>query len=154
MIRIFIALILVFGSGCKTTSKANQETARFEIQKTACFGTCPEYTFTLDLSGNATYSGLKNVTKIGAYKKKFSVEEIRKVIDAFEAANFWAFKDKYVEPGVSDMPSVYVTFEHNGKTKKTENQFNAPKELKSLEKMLEELANTEGWTKTGDIQKP
>lgn len=148
MKNIFLLSILILFTACKTGKQSRPETASFEMIKTPCFGTCPEYTFTLDITGKATFDGKRNVDKIGLYQKTFTYQEVRKLIDAFEAANFWAFKEKYYDPGVSDMPSTYVTFNHNTKSKKVEDQFNAPKELKALEKMLEELANSEGWTKS------
>lgn len=153
MFRVFLFLILVIGSSCKAGKQPKQETARLELRKTPCFGRCPEFTFTVDLSGKASYTGLTNVEKHGEYEKVFPREEVKKVVDAFEAAGFWNFQDKYVNQGVSDMPSVFTYFEHNGKSKRIENQFNAPKELKALEKMLDEMANSEGWKRVGDVKK-
>jgi hypothetical protein len=149
MQNILLAILLIFSSSCRTGRHQKPETAHFEMIKTPCYGTCPEYTFRLELSGKATYAGRTNVEKKGVYEKTFSTEEVRKLIDAFEAANFWNFQDSYVNSGVSDLPSTYVEFEHNGNLKKIEDQFNSPKELKALEHMLEDLANSEGWQPSG-----
>jgi hypothetical protein len=149
MQNILLALLLIISTSCKTGKHNKPETAHFELRKTPCFGTCPEFTMTFDLSGKALYTGLTNVTKKGDYSKTFKPEEVRKAIDAFEAANFWGFNDKYVDQGVSDMPSTYIYFEHNGRTKRIEDQFNSPKELKALERLLEDMANSEGWQQTG-----
>lgn len=141
---LLLLLILVSGS-CKTQERNKPETARIELTKTVCYGTCPDYTFTLDISGKATYYGRTHVTKTGVFEKTFTREEVRAIIDLFEKSNFWGFQDKYINEGVSDMPSVYLTFEHNGKQKKIEDQFGSPKELKELQKKVEEMANSEGW---------
>lgn len=153
MIRILIIMIVILGGACKAGKQNKPETARLELRKTPCFGRCPEFTFTVDLSGKATYSGFSNVEKIGEYEKTFPKEEVKKAVDAFEAAGYWNFNDKYVNPGVTDLPSVYTYFEHNGRSKRIEDQINSPKELKTLQKMLEAMSNTDGWTKTGDIRR-
>ncbi len=147
MIRILLLLTILLGGACKAGKQVKQETARLELRKTPCFGSCPEFTFIVYLDGKASYTGLTHVERVGEYEKTFSRDEVKSVVDAFEAAGYWNFNDSYVNPGVTDLPSVYTTFEHNGRSKTIENQMNAPKALKELEKMLDAMANSEGWTK-------
>jgi hypothetical protein len=119
-------------------------------RKTPCFGTCAAFTLTVNGSSNSvTYKGDLNVEKIGNYEKNISDDELTKLVNAFDKKKFFEFKDGYKTPA-TDIPSKLITYSINGKTKKVEDQQNAPAELKELEKLLDEIADSNGWKKVKD----
>lgn len=114
------------------------------MTKTACYGKCPVYKITIQGNGKAIFEGQKNVDKIGKYEKLFSKEEIENLIKKFEEVKFFEFKDEY-SAKVTDLPTTYLEFTHKGQTKKIKDYYDAPTELKNLEKMIESIANSSGW---------
>lgn len=150
MKKILILFLLISSYSCSTNRKRaeakQKEKIYFALKRTACFGTCPVFEFTLNEKGEATYEGSAHVDRIGLYKKTFNPEEVKKLSEAFEAAGFWNFKDKYTSP-ITDHPTTYVTYTKGSRTKAIEDYFGAPKELHNLEMLLDEMANTEGWVK-------
>lgn len=117
------------------------------MQKTTCRGFCPVYTISIFHNGKVTYHGERNVDKTGDYKKKISKKKVKKLIAQFEKYNFWNFQDQYVSRA-TDLPTTFISFTHKGKSKKIEDYWDAPKELKELEKMVEEVANSKNrWKK-------
>jgi len=145
----FLLTVVSVQSSCRK-SKAASEFNRFEnstiiLEKTPCYGTCPVYVITIKGTGEVMYEGKEHVTKKGKYQKKLSDKEVNKLFNAFECSNFSDFRSEYTEE-VSDMPTTYLTFEHRGYKKKITDYYGAPEELKKLEKMVEEIAESEeGW---------
>jgi hypothetical protein len=131
---------------CKTSQIKNKyEHSSIVMEKTACYGTCPVYRISLSGSGKAIYEGKKYVEKTGKFEKQLSAQQTQKIFSTFEASNFTDFRSEYTEP-VTDLPTTYLTFSHRGFSKTVKDYYNAPAELKKLEKLVEEVANSEGWT--------
>lgn len=155
---LYSAIVLLMITSCKTKEKTAGtpsgeqalSTVSFSMEKTACFGRCPVYTLTINgATHKATYVGTQNVDKTGTHQKDISDETLKSLKDAFDKAKFMEMKDEYNKPQVTDLPSTYVSYTDAGKTKKIRDRYEAPVELKNLEKLLEEIGNSEGWTKTG-----
>ena len=127
-----------------TSNKSQYDNTLIKLQKTRCYGKCPVYTITIHGNGQAIYFGKENVGKIGKYEKKLEQTEIGNLIKAFEDANFFEFKDEYTAK-ITDRPTTYITYTVNEKTKRIRDYYGAPAELKKLEKMVEVIANSEGW---------
>jgi hypothetical protein len=116
-----------------------------EMKKEPCFGLCPVYTIKIDGSGQAVFSGERNVKKIGNFKKTLTPDEVSALFMAFENGKFQDFKEEYTDQ-VSDQPTTYLTFQHGGNRKTVKDYFGAPTELKELEKLVELIAESEdGW---------
>ena len=137
----------------QTAAKNQLRTVSFSLQKTACFGRCPMFTLTINGETNtATYKGDQNVDKVGTYEKKISDDELQKLVDAFEKRKLFDMQDAYNKQQVTDLPSTYVSYSINGKSKKIQDRFQAPPELKELEKLLDDFGNTDGWEKIKDAE--
>jgi hypothetical protein len=143
---IYLLFYLFFLMSCKSSQvKNNYKNSFIEMEKTPCYGWCPVYKISVSGEGKAVYEGKRNVDKLGKFEKQLSVEETKHLFDAFEASNFTDFKSEYTDQ-VTDLPTTYLTFSHRGFSKKIKDYYNAPSELKKLEKLVEEVANLEGWT--------
>jgi len=143
--------ILILSYSCNppkkvTKSQGENDSPVITLQKTMCYGKCPVYTITIHGNGQSVYVGKKNVDKIGKYEKRLEKVEATNLIKAFEEANFFDFQDEYTAK-ITDLPTTYITFSSKGKTKKIRDYYGAPEELKKLEKLVEDIANSEGWTK-------
>ncbi len=112
-----------------------------EIKKDPCFGYCPVYSFSIDGTGYAKFNGKRNVEKIGEWTRTLPPEETSLLFQSFETSKFWDFEEEYTG-SVTDMPTTWITFSHQGKTKTIKDYYGAPEALKNLEKMVEDIAET------------
>ena len=97
-------------------------------------------------SGRVVYEGKENIEKTGKYEKQIKKKVVQALIQDFKTADFFNFKDEYTAM-IRDLPSTYVGFTNEGKTKMVRDYRDAPKELIELEKKLEAIANSSGWKK-------
>lgn len=160
MKKVFLSLALVEGAlllallalvGCKRENSpapvGEQAEPLITMEKTECFGTCPVYTIRIFADGRAEYEGIKNVQKIGRYQQQLSTETIDSLILAFEAAGFWQMEDEYVAE-VTDLPTTYVAFHHQGRSKKIKDLIDAPQQLRDLEQRIGDLSESGLWEMT------
>lgn len=145
---IILSLLITLSLSCNSSKTITniKDYVVFTLRKTGCKGKCPVYYMELFKSGKITFEGIKNVDKIGKFSKKITGRSVKKIITQFEKANFDNFSNDYTG-FISDLPTTYISFNHNGKTKTIRDYFEAPKELKELELILENIANSTGWTK-------
>jgi hypothetical protein len=114
-------------------------TASIQLKKDPCFGVCPVYTFTVDGTGKATFKGVRNVSKLGSWKRQLTPEAANALFKAFEASKFQQFQDEYTAE-VTDLPTTWVTYKTTAFEKTIKDYFGAPEALKNLEKMVETIA--------------
>jgi hypothetical protein len=153
---IFYTSFLFLLAPCNASkkAKASQEAAAvtnnlrsvfITYRTTACMGKCPALILRIIGEKNLMiYEGKSNTPKIGRYEKKISDAELSKVVDAFDKINFFGLKDTYSTPAL-DLPSKFITYTINGKTKTVEDQQQAPASLRELEKLLNDIAESSDW---------
>jgi hypothetical protein len=142
---IFIVVVSLFS--CNSSKQTyNAANMTIKMEKTPCYGFCPVYNLTIEGNGIGTYIGKKNVKKIGTYKFNFSSAQIDSLVKEFEDINFWDLADKY-EAKITDLPTTYITFSLNGRTKRIKDYFGSPQSLKNLEEKLDRLSNDLNWIK-------
>lgn len=140
-------------SDINTPNKAapRPEEPYWELQRTGCYGTCPIYKLQIYGNGNAIYEAgrfSKVKPKLGIYEKQLSRETINDLVKTFEEAKFWELQNEYTD-NVSDLPTTYITFKNNGKSKRITDYYNTPAQLKRLEEILDAIiASEEGWVLT------
>lgn len=116
----------------------------FSFRKTECKGKCPVYYMQIYKSGKVTFEGTKNVEKIGSFSKQISNKEVENLIIEFEKAKFNEFQNEYTTK-ITDLPATYISFNNNDTTKIIRDYHGAPKELKDLELLLENIVNNNDW---------
>lgn len=124
--------------------KSKTEKILVKIRKTACFGRCPVYEFTIFKDGTAKFDGLQYVNKTGKHSFKLSKEEFNKLHSLLNKTTFSEYQDSYNNPRITDLPSVYVTSQ--GKQIQIRIWKNVPEELKSLEKFIEQIVKDHKFT--------
>ena len=152
--KLFLYSIIIFllgpchkPSATANSAKEDYSKVNFSFQRTPCFGKCPA--FTMDINGSTktiTYKGRSNVDKIGTYTKAITDDEIAALVKAFDNAHFFEFNDKY-KGNMTDLPSTFTSYTNGSKTRKIEDMNGAPAELRELEKLLDTIANSDGWKK-------
>jgi len=104
------------------------------LQRTACFGTCPIYFFRISSDMSGVYHGKNFVEKIGEIEFTLSEEEINSILQKANEINYCQLEDEYFER-ISDLPRTYIQIFD----KKILDYYGAPKELKELEKLIDNI---------------
>ncbi|UII27824.1 DUF6438 domain-containing protein [Fulvivirga maritima] len=140
-----LLLLLITIISCKTTQKTEaQEDPIIKMEKTPCFGTCPEYSLEIFADNTAKLHAVQHLPLKGDYKAKISDSQLSALISAFEEGKFFEYEKEYTA-NISDMPTTYLTFNHKGKVKKVKDYHGAPESLKKLEKQVAALVDTLEW---------
>ena len=154
-IFIYVTLTIAFIS-CHTTKKmSTTDTAALAVtdkaivismKKTMCYGQCPVYEVEIYNDLMAKYKGEKNVDNVGEFIATVPEERYNTLLEQFKNARFFEFKKEYRAP-VSDLPTTYLFFSYEGKSKKVMDYYGAPESLKALENLVAELVNELEWKK-------
>ncbi|GEM_PF-2039011 len=119
---------------------------RIVLERTPCFGTCPDYRLTLNADGTAEYVGGRFAPRQGSYKGTYygGLDRLAPVLDRL---GYWRLKPAYAARA-TDQPSHIVTVVASGGTKTVrEEGSDGPAELFALQSMIDGLAANVRWTK-------
>lgn len=116
-------------------------------EKTACYGRCAVYEVSITSNGNAVLIGRKNMDWIGNFTRKLTSDEMKQLGESLDQTDFFNYEDQYVGPA-TDLPTTYITLKIGEKEKRIRDYFGGPKELRNLEKVIDELVKSSGWTES------
>lgn len=148
-----IPLLMLFA--CDASKKVQGEAAIPEDQdfteatviamsKGPCFGTCPVYDLTIKGNGEATLVAKKFMDYEGTFNRTLNQDEVDALIGAFLDANFFDFEEAYTA-NVTDLPTTWITFTHNGRTKKVKAYYDIPASLVRLIDQVHAIAIDKAW---------
>lgn len=115
-----------------------------KLERTSCYGECPIYTVTLDRDGNVVFEGTKFVRAQGRHTARIPATSVEALLDMARRIAFFDLRDSY-HAMITDLPTTIVTITADGTTKRVEDYFGAPKELKQLEQDIDDAARTQRW---------
>ena len=137
MNKLFLILLSISLS-CGIIKHPDTSTSKIELiislQRTACFGTCPIYKIEIYTDGSGIYTGTRFVKNIGISKFQLSKTDVNKILEFANRIGFSRMKNEYSEP-ITDLPTTYITI----KNKKIKDYTGAPKELKKLEELIDQI---------------
>ncbi|HYL92270.1 MAG TPA: ankyrin repeat domain-containing protein [Alphaproteobacteria bacterium] len=140
-------------AGCQGISHPKDlKSVSITLERTRCYGTCPDYTVTLGGDGNVRYMGRFYVEIPGAQTAKIQPEQIKELLAAFDAIHFFELQDKYIDP-CTDNPTEFISLSVDGKSKRIENYFcgtakpGPQADLATLARQIDSLAGTSRWIK-------
>ncbi len=143
-ILLALAFLLLTAEKCSKDKYQYTEESVIEMVKTPCFGSCPVYSFSIKGNGEATYNGKRFVELEGEHTRTFSPDTTNLLFNTFVEADLWQYENEYTEQ-VTDLPTTYLSFTHEGKNKRIKLYYGYPEELKNLTEKLQELAFSKGW---------
>lgn len=132
----------------KSTTKLPEISKVYRVvtmQKTGCFGKCPDYEFILQSNGEATYIGKKNVPRIGRYRALAKAGFMFTIKSKINEGKFFKMSTIYPsnEKVIEDLPDTYIMVSDNIHQIIIRNNHDAPTELiefqNKIERMIEEL---------------
>jgi hypothetical protein len=144
LLVVAISLILVLQS-CK--NRIPKKDAYIYYERTACFGNCPIFSFTLEHNGEATYVGNRFVQNIGTFSHTFSEEEVKNIFSQFEKGNWESFAEHY-PTNYSDLPGKILGFYYKKNNKKVRMDGDHPAVLDALMEELDKMIAKADWVST------
>ena len=115
------------------------------MQKSGCYGNCPEFEFVLQSNGDATYIGKKNVSRLGRYTATAKAGFIFSIKSEINQGEFFKMSTIYPsdEKVIEDLPDTYLMVSDHVDQIIIRNNHDAPTELiefqNKIESMIEEL---------------
>lgn len=132
---------------CRAVKDKSNEFLKHSIslEKTACFGTCPQYIFTINGIGEMEFKGKKFTTMDGIWTSQLEEKEIKIFFTEICKAKLAEFADEYPS-NYSDLPSTIITYNNGKNTKTIRVEGPHPDQLDALIKKLEQKMDGANWT--------
>jgi hypothetical protein len=146
------------------------EEVTITLQRTACFGSCPDYTVTIDGKGNVrfvtrggdapdeaavhrAFARDDGVLVAGAHSDRIDPQVVRDLVARFRAADFFGLKDVY-RAAITDNPTYVLTLD-TGTRRKTVVDYvgrkaGMPPVVTELEQAVDAAAGTGRWIDGAD----
>ena len=131
------------------------------LDRSACYGYCPEYTLTISGDGSVVFVLRMNGKEVRKVTSIISQEKLKEIIKEFNKADYFSLKDKYInqeDDGCpeywTDQPDVNTSIKTNGRIKSISHYHGCrenrgrtiyPKGLTELERKIDEIVNTKQW---------
>jgi hypothetical protein len=144
-----LAIPVVGCTSAQLSTPTNQDVI-ITLERTACFGTCPVYSLTIQGEGTVMYEGKDFVEVKGEAETTISQDQIDELISEFEKVDYFSLEDSYTERTITDAPTVITSISISGKTKTIEHyhgDFSAPEKLRELEDRIDEIVDSDQWIK-------
>lgn len=160
---IILALVIGFTSctQAKTVKKKKKvkqsatEIISVKMHRTACFGSCPDYTIEINKDGNVVFTGFRFTDDTGVFKKNIGVAKSKEIIAQFVAYRADTCQELY-ENRIPDLPGLNFEIKYPAKTKKIFCANFGPGFLKELADAMDAAGkkdDSKGWKKTGPAPK-
>ena len=126
--------------GVKAPSLAitNQSAVSFSLDRSACYGTCPEYKVQIGADGTVIFNNAIQPAKV-------STRHMKSLLALVRSMDFSSLKDRYIAP-VTDNPGSTVTINVDGKNRQITDYvgraIGMPDTITNLENMIDFVADT------------
>ncbi len=139
-----ISTVIFIISACKTKKGVPAEPINepvISLSKGRCFGKCKVYRLDIYADQSATYTGFKNVERIGDFKGQIDNEDYHTLNDMFKIQHFGDLEKEYLS-GARDLQRI--TMRH-GKHSVSFHLRKAPENLKSIVRYIDDLIERLEW---------
>jgi hypothetical protein len=108
------------------------------MQRTACFGKCPEYSINMDNKGNVTYTGIRNAPIMGVYKKNIGYPATMNILYSLNQ-NQVDTCSKIYWPRIQDLPGIMYTITYKDSSKRILGAEAGPEFLRETAEVMDKL---------------
>lgn len=117
------------------------------LEKTYCYGQCPEYKLEIYSNGQLVYRGLGKSPLLGDYVAVVDSATVRTVTRLAEAADYFRLAPYYPTQGtiINELPVTVTSVDLIYKQHRVTNAHGSPTALHRLERYLEDLALRQDW---------
>lgn len=132
---ILILMSALAGMAQTPSSQDKNQITEITLERTTCYGTCPNYKVTLRSDGTITYEGRRFVEMRGTHEgRAYGFARLAQLITS---AGYFDLKDNYSRP-VTDNPSAITSVVRDGKRKTITNYADSgPVELWGIEMAID-----------------
>ncbi|MFC3815174.1 DUF6438 domain-containing protein [Lysobacter sp. GCM10012299] len=127
---------------------APQDQIRISLERTGCYGSCPQYRVQVQGDGLVTYQGGEFVDVAGRHQFRVPRGEVTALIDSLRAKDLWSLRSGY-RSGITDHPTYVLTFEIGGQVKQIEDYVGQmagmPPLVTAFENEVDKVARTDKW---------
>jgi hypothetical protein len=121
------------------------EITELGLERTVCFGRCPDYTIIFAKDGTVRYHGGRFAQRTNDWTGTIGKERFDETARFIADSGYAEFEAKYFR-AVTDNPTVFTMVAANGRRKVISNYAQAgPEKLKQVEKRLTELLAVVKW---------
>lgn len=146
-IGLVIGFAILSGPIPPPASIANAE---ITLDRTACFGSCPDYSLTIYGNGTVIYEGRNFVAVTGKQSATIPEQDVRNLVGYFYDINYFSLRDEYTAQ-VTDLPTTTTSIKIDGRFKQVIDYYGAPEELTLLEAKIDEVAKSDRWVDSQQI---
>jgi hypothetical protein len=123
----------------------NHGVTQIGIERSACYGTCPVYTFVLNRDGTFRYKGEAFVERMGMFTGSVSVYEFNRLAQYMKDFGFMELRDGYGAPG-DDGDTVFTMVVMNGTRKVVMDHSGfGPSKLWAMEQLIDHILLYAKW---------
>jgi membrane dipeptidase len=109
------------------------------IERTACFGVCPDYKVSIKGDGTVTYEGHQFVRVTGTRTWKIDPAAVAALASEMQQAGYFDLQDEYVAR-VTDNPTTWTSLTMSGRTKRIKDYVAGPPKLKEIESKIDQVS--------------
>ncbi len=118
------------------------------IERSACFGKCPQYKTIIYKSGFAEYYGKKNIDKIGYYTGQLQADDLNKLYSLIRTYKMEEKDTSYINKYLADYPAWELWISDLNPTKHIQISHEAPpSEITEFGKAMDQFLTSVKWTK-------
>ncbi len=142
-------LLISFSILFSSAVLAYPQITSLSMERTPCFGVCPNYKITINADGKIFYEGKKGAPRIGKFEGQLNKKEAQKILKKFAKKNVNKAPNEY-KTDVRDVSflNYYFTINTENKTVKKANY--GPAYFESFAKEIDALAEKINWQKAID----
>jgi len=146
----FVAIILL--AACTPTMADPATPISITLERSPCFGFCPDYSVTITGDGAVTYHGGRFTRVNGEQHATASREDVAHLVQMIHDADFFNLRDHY-RAQVTDLPTYRVTVVEGERSKTVEDYMGQsvgmPPAVSTIEQEIDRVAGTERWVPGG-----
>jgi hypothetical protein len=142
----FVILFAFFVGNNVIPLQRDYDTAIITLERTICYGACPDYSLTIYGNGTVVYEGHRYVAVTGRQISSIPQEEVKELVDYFHTVGYFSMADEY-PCWCADVPVITTSIKLGNVYKKVTDYYYGPAQLKELQDRIDEAAKSDRWVK-------
>ncbi len=130
---------------------------KMRLERTACFGSCPDYSIEVNGDGEVDFNGISSVLVTGHHQGKVSKDVVKSLLATFRRADYFSLKDGY-HMMVTDCPTFTTSLEFDGKKKSVVDymglEVGMPEAARDVEDAIDQAVGVDKWVKGNSATAP
>jgi hypothetical protein len=125
------------------------QSLRIDLDRTGCFGTCPQYSIEVRGDGTVAYNGSWYAKYCGLWRGTIPESSVRELVEQFRGADYFRLNREYSVNG-TDLPTYTTAIAFDNIAKCVADYggtlVGMPARVRTLENAIDRLAGPEHWT--------